>query len=65
MERWKWRMDDLRNGGGLGREGGREGDGWNGCGCYSILTDQSGGGGGGGICILSTPEPCLAAEATL
>lgn len=69
MERWKWRMDDLRNGGGLGwvvggggrgegggrerrKEGRREGDEWNGCGCYSILTDQSG--GGGGICILST-----------
>lgn len=44
----RWRV------GGAVREGGREGDGWNGCGCYSILTDQSGG-GGGGICILSTP----------
>lgn len=30
MERWKWRMDNLQNGGGLGgavREGGREMDG--------------------------------------
>lgn len=40
----------------------REGaDGWNGCGCYSILTDQS---DGGEICILSTIYPHLAKEAT-
>lgn len=59
MERWKWWIDDLRSSG--GREGGR-GDGWNGCGCYSILTDQS---ESGEICILSTIYPHLAIEATL
>lgn len=42
-----------------GREGG---DRWNGCGCYSILTDQS---ESGEICILSTIYPHLAIEATL
>lgn len=56
MERWKWWIDDLRS------RGGRGGDGWNGCGCYSILTDQS---EGGEICILSTIYPHLAIEATL
>lgn len=56
MERWKWWMDDLRS------RRGRGGDGWNGCGCYSILTDQS---EGGEICILSTIYPHLAREATL
>lgn len=35
---------------------------WNGCGCYSILTDQS---EGGEICILSTIYHHLAKEATL
>lgn len=33
------------------------GDRWNGCGCYSILTDQS---EGDEICILSTIYPHLA-----
>lgn len=45
-----------------GGEGRRGGDRWNGCGCYSILTDQS---EGGEICILSTVYPHLAKEATL
>lgn len=49
MERWKWRMDDLRSRG--ERE---EIDRRNGCGCYSILTDQS---EGDEICILSTMSP--------
>lgn len=57
MERWKWWIDDLRIRGGRG-----EIDRWNGCGCYSILTDQS---EGGEICILSTIYPHLAKEATL
>lgn len=42
------------------REEGRI-DRWNGCGCYSILTDQS---GASEICILSTVYPHLAKEAT-
>lgn len=60
MEVVNRRPEEQREGGKGGAGGGD--DRWNGCGCYSILTDQS---EGGEICILSTIYLYLAIEATL